>query len=185
MIRSSSASIPDSSSSLRGSSVPFKESTASTSAWSSPERTRVERPRSPRSNMIASMRIDFPAPVSPVKMENPEPKSTSNSLMVAKFLIFRWSSMNRYIRDIREFPGFLPGFEMGSSQIIHNPGSSSFHDLRIDLAYARGCFFNCLEEVLGFISMSLEQHQDQWLIDPVKIQHVCGIIIKQPQSVFN
>ena len=58
--------------------------TASTSARSAPARTISAVARSPNSSPMASIMIDLPAPVSPVRMFNPEWKRRCNRSMIAK-----------------------------------------------------------------------------------------------------
>ena len=61
--------------------------TASTAARSSPDRMRSGEARSPSSSPSASIRIDLPAPVSPVRRVRPGPNSTSSAGMRAMLLI--------------------------------------------------------------------------------------------------
>ena len=57
---------------------------ASIVAWTSPVRTRSADARAPRSRPTASTRIDFPAPVSPVRTLKPGSSSTSTASITAR-----------------------------------------------------------------------------------------------------
>ena len=70
------------------------EKTASTTACSSPWRTISLLALPPRENPSASMIRDFPAPVSPVRIFKPFPKTTSDSCIRATFLMLIYSSIN-------------------------------------------------------------------------------------------
>ena len=63
--------------------------TASTTAFEAPSRMSSVCARSPRINLSPPTSIDFPAPVSPVRMFNPGPNSTSSSLISAKSRMYR------------------------------------------------------------------------------------------------
>src|SRR5262249_5785497 len=64
-----------------------RSKTASTVQWSEPLRMRVRSARSPRSRLRAPMRMDLPAPVSPVMTLRPGCSSRERSATRARFLM--------------------------------------------------------------------------------------------------
>ena len=62
--------------------------------------------RSPRSRVRASMRIDFPAPVSPVSTFRPGPNGTVNDSMTARFLTLSSLSTCEPLRVDQRSPHF-------------------------------------------------------------------------------
>ena len=65
------------------------ENSAETSAFSAPARTSVESARRPMTSPSASIRIDLPAPVSPVSTLKPGAQSRLSSSMIARLRMWR------------------------------------------------------------------------------------------------
>src|SRR4030042_2529056 len=78
--------------------------TASMKASAFPVRTMSGEPLSPRMSRMASMIMDLPAPVSPVRMEKPSSRRTSRSSIVARFLTLRSLIMSygKLLEDVRD-----------------------------------------------------------------------------------
>jgi hypothetical protein len=83
--RSSSVSLASKpASSSQGASTAGASNSAAISAREAPSRTTSTSPREPKASCSASIRIDLPAPVSPVSTEKPAPNSTSSSGTMTK-----------------------------------------------------------------------------------------------------